>query len=106
MDHFMLKLFFCELIKLGFDHPGTIGNPVSWLIEQMCVYQDNFIKRILGDYTGNSHESRLNNAGLKMYWKVEGGEFKCRISGDQAKDYLFFVAAANRVIKKYKFNWR
>ena len=113
MDKWKLRRFFCELIMLSYSHPGRpgFGNPMSWLIEQMCVYQDKFIARIAGDYTGDSHECRLNNAGLKMYWLVEKTEqdwrvFKCSIGGDQAKDYPDLVEEANAIIKKYGFNKR
>lgn len=113
MDKFRLKLFFYELLKLAWEHPSTMGNPCSWLLEQMCVYQERFLNRIKGDYTGRSHEVRLNNAGLKMHWKMvsshpakESDGFKCYIGGDQARDYPFFVAAANTLIKYYGFNRR
>jgi hypothetical protein len=113
MDQWKLRRFFCELINLMYLYPGRpgFGSPVSWLIEQMCVYQDKFLGRICGDYTGDSHECRLNNAGLKMYWHVErqNGDwrgFKCSIGGDQAADYPEFVIAAKGLIKQYGFNKR
>lgn len=110
MDKFRLKLFFCELIKLMYKFPGRpgFGNPVDWLIEQMCVYQDKFLTRIAGDYTGQHHECRLNNAGLKMYWHIdkETRQFKCSIGGDQANDYPEFVAHSRQLIKHYGFNKR
>jgi hypothetical protein len=108
MEKFRLKLFFCELIQLMYMYPGDpgFGNPVSWLIEQMCVYQDKFLSRIVGDYSGGSHECRINNAGLKLHWRVDQAHerFTCHISGDQAKNYPQYVAAANQVIRKFGFN--
>ena len=113
MDMWKLKLFFCELIQLTYRFPGRpgFGSPTSWLVEQMCVYQDKFLGRISGDYTGSSNECRLNNAGLKLYWHVEreDGEwrrFKCSIGGDQAKDYPDYVVYAKELIRKYGFNKR
>jgi hypothetical protein len=72
MDKYKLLHFFMDLINLMYKHPGPkgFGNPVSNLVEQMCLRQKPFIDRIMGDYTGNSHEFRLNNAGLKLYWEV------------------------------------
>lgn len=114
MDKYRLRNFFYELIKLGIAMPGRpgFGSPISWLLEQMCIRQDEFINRIAGDYTEQSHEWRLNNAGLKLYWHVrkreDNGwrEFKCRIGGDQAKDYPGFVVAAEKLIKHNGFERR
>ncbi len=110
MDDYKLKMFFCKLIGLMYTFPGRpgFGNPVSWLTEQMCMYQDKFLKRIVGDFTGDSHECRLNNAGLKMYWSVDRSNsefprFICRIGGDQAKYYPEFVEAANDLAHEYDF---
>ena len=55
MDKYVLRMFFYELLLLGWQYPGTIGNPVSWLLEQMCVFQDRFLRRIMGDYTNDYH---------------------------------------------------
>ena len=109
MEKFRLSMFFCEMINLMYRHPGRpgFGNPVSWLIEQMCVYNEKFFNRILGDYSGESHECRLNNAGLKFHWSVDRSgstpRFRCHISGDQAKDYPDFVEAATELIQKYGY---
>jgi hypothetical protein len=117
MEKYMLLSFFHELIKLGIDMPGRpdFGSPISRLLGQMCLYQETFLSHILGDYTGESHEVRLNDAGLKMYWRAEKSEtktsgtirrFTCRIGGDQAKDYVGFVVAANKLIKQYNYERR
>ena len=107
MDRFTLKQFFLELLELSYNdlRPGW-GNPCSWLLKTMCLRQDPWLDKITGDYTNNSHETRLNDAGLKMHWRVdkETRKFTCHISGDQAKDYPMFVAQARRLIIKYKFN--
>lgn len=109
MEKFRLTLFFAELINLMYRCPGQkgFGNPVDWLVEQMCVYQDRFIGRIIGDYSGGSHECRLNNAGLKMYWSVDrkgdNPKFRCRIGGDQAREYADFVDGAEELIKKFGY---
>ena len=113
MDQWKLKRFFCELIMLSYSNPGRpgFGNPMSWLIEQMCVYQDKFLGRVCGDYTGDFHECRLNNAGLKFNWRVVRGngdwrQFQCYIGGDQAKDYPDLVEKAKEIIKQYGYNHR
>ena len=110
MEKFRMCMFFCELIQLMYRHPGKpgFGNPVDWLIEQMCVYQERFLSRIMGDYSGDRHECRLNNAGLKFHWWVDRTgshpQFYCYISGDQAKDYPDYVKAATDVIRRYGYN--
>jgi hypothetical protein len=108
MDKYRLLGFFHELIKLGIDMPGRpgFGSPISWLLEQMCVRQEKFIGRILGDRTRESTECRLNNAGLKMHWWVDDNKFKVYISGDQVRDYPGFCVAAGKLIKKYGYNHR
>jgi len=112
-DEYKLRLrhFFHELIKLGNEMPGRpgFGSPISWLLEQMCLYQDRLLARICGDFTRDSHEWRLNNAGLKLYWRIHRSEngcrgFVCHIGGDQAKDYPGFIVAAKNLIKEYNFD--
>ena len=113
MDMFQIKSFFHELLELSYnDLRSGWGNPCNHLLEVMCIRQEPFLKKIEGDHTGDSHEFRLNNAGLKMNWVVrkEGTPngpdriFKCTISGDQAKEYPFFVSQARALILKYGFN--
>ena len=108
MDKYQLLGFFHELIKLGIDMPGRpgFGSPISWLLEQMCVRQEHFINRIIGNRTQESTGWRINSAGLKMHWRVIDGRFKVYISGDQAKDYVGFCMAAHKLIKKYGYNHR
>jgi len=102
MDKFKLKLFFLELLELSYVdiRPGW-GNPCSELLKKMCLYQDTWLDRMVGDYTDKSHEFRLNGAGLKLHWRVdkETREFSCYISGDQVNDYHVFVARARQTIK-------
>lgn len=120
MSKFQLLYFFWELLKLSEKYPGKPGwgRPCSQLLEAMCLRQETFIDRILGDHTNSSNEYRLNEAGLKMYWIVErknqmltdspddncgpvqSAKFKCYIGGDQAKDYEEFVLFANHEINK------
>jgi len=112
MDKFMLKQFFHELLELSYNdlRPGW-GNPCSHLLQVMCVRQEPFLDEIMGDYTNESHEFRLNNAGLKMHWRTRRDgtyhgsdrEFKVYISGDQAREYPMFVAQAKLLIAKYKY---
>ena len=112
MEKYQLMSFFYELIRLGIDLPGRpgYGSPISWLLEQMCIRQEHFLARICGDFTGDSHEWRINSAGLKFHWRVcnenDKRKFKCYISGDQARDYPGFVVAANNLINKFNYNNR
>jgi len=118
MERFMLKQFFHEMLVLSYNDLRTgWGNPCTWLLETMCIRQEPFLDKIMGDYTGNSHEVRLNNAGLKMHWRVhrngDKSAFKCYISGDQILEYPMFVAQARSLIMKHGYhkqyheiNWR
>ena len=107
MECFRLREFFLELIDAAIKYPGTIGFPCSKLLRDMVVKNETFISRIKGDYTNSSNEYRLNEAGLKMYWRVDDNRrFICHISGDQAKDYPQFVARAKVLIKKYGYERR
>lgn len=111
MDAFILKQFFLEMLNLSYNNirPGW-GNPCSYLLERLMLRQKPFLDKIMGDYTGHSHEMRLNGAGLKLWWTVQRKnsktKFTCHIGGDQAKEYPFFVAQANNLIKKHGFNRR
>lgn len=118
-DKFGLKLFFEELIKQAIEdvryHEGkSMGFACDKLLEDMCIRQEPFLDRIIGDYSRENHEYRLNNAGLKMYWEMcregtyHGSDrvFKCSISGDQAKDYPWFVASARMLLKSRGCNKR
>jgi hypothetical protein len=113
MDEFMLKQFFHEMLTLSYnDLRAGWGNPCSHLLEDVAIRQKPFLNKIMGDYSGDSHEYRLNDAGLKMHWEMRkvntyAGEermFKCHVSGDQAKEYPMFVAQVNGLILKYQFN--
>lgn len=115
-DKFKLKHFFWELCQIGVNdhakHP-TFGFATSKLMEDMFTRQEQLLDRMLNDYTGEGHEYRLNGAGLKMYWRMRKDGDKrhwvCSISGDQAKDYPFFMMGARQMIKNYgcsKITWR
>lgn len=114
MDKHKLMRFFYELIQLGIKYPGRpgFGNPISWLLEQMCTRQEQFIARIVGDYTERSQEWRINGAGLKMYARVEKSEkdgwrrFRCSLGGDQMRDYPDFEIYAKQLIRQYGYDRR
>lgn len=106
MDKFTLKMFFLELLEASYRarRPG-MGNPCSELLKKMCLYQDKWLDKILGDYTNESHEFRLNGAGLKLHWRVnkDTRKFTCYISGDQVDSYPIFVCQVRMAIKSFGF---
>lgn len=110
VDKYRLRAFFYALIMLDFKYKEmySLGSATSELLKYMCMHQDRWLARIHGDYTGDSHEFRLNGAGLKMYWLVDRNDngFQCRIGGDQAKDYPLFVSEAEQLIKMYGYQRR
>ena len=73
MDRLQLLYFFWELIKLGIKYPGRpgFGWPCSNLLEAMMLKQNFFLNRIMGDFSNDSNEYRLNGAGLKLHWRVD-----------------------------------
>ena len=111
MDDYRIRNFFYELIRLSLRYDYTReGSPVSGLIEQMCLYNESFIKRIMGDRTDEPHEFRLNGAGLKMLWRVHKDHLIIRITGDQVDMYPMFVDEARKLVRKFGFvytiGWR
>lgn len=109
-DVFSLKLFFHEVLELGIrdlrETRSNMGFACKQLLDDMCIRQQPFLDRIMNDYSEDSHEYRLNQAGLKMYWKVvklDSGDrkFVCSIGGDQAKNYPWFVPAFNMLLRKH-----
>jgi hypothetical protein len=120
-ERYQLLIFFRELIQLSINYPGRSGwgHACSELLSDLILAQNHFIDRIVGDYSGEFNEYRLNGAGLKMHWKVkrdkivisnsqvtERAHFQCYISGDQKKDYDDFVVMAEKYIKKRGCNHR
>ena len=115
MDILRLKAFFLELIKLGINHPG-IGNefPCPRLLEDMVMHGEGFVKRIIGDYSNESQEYRLNLGGLKLNWRIakakvndnEYRRFECCMAGDQLEDFPTFTIAATNLIIKEGFEMR
>jgi len=79
----------------------TGGYPLSGLIDDLTSGGNRLVKKIITDTSGESHEFRLNNAGLKLYWRLsrEHDLLKVSIGGDQANNYPRFVAAVRRIIE-------
>lgn len=115
VDTARLKVFFLELIKLGIKYPGVNGEfPCPVLLEDMVINGNNVVKRIVGDYSDESQEYRLNTAGLKLYWRlakdsVPGKEyrrFECVMGGDQLDDFHTFTFAATNLINSEGYSRR
>jgi hypothetical protein len=111
MDEYRIRMFFYELIRLSLRYNYTrMGSPVSGLIEQMCLCNEPFVKRIAGDKTKESHEFRLNEAGLKMLWRVHKDHLIIKIAGDQVDMYEGFVEEARKLVRRFGFvnpiEWR
>lgn len=105
---YAIRMFFNEIIRTS--HISIMleeaitggGYPLSGLVDSLLnVRHQNLVNRMVSDDTGESHEFRLNEAGLKMYWRLdrERGLLKVSIGGDQANNYPRFVAAVRRLIE-------
>ena len=110
MDYkkYAIKQFFNEIIKLShsvFMLREAIeggGYPLSGLLNAILANGcTRLIDRMLTDDPHTSHEFRLNEAGLKLYWRtnLENNSLKVRIGGDQERSYPKFVAAVRRIIE-------
>lgn len=103
---FKLKNLFWQLLRLSnqYRDPGY-GDPCSGLLEQMCMYQESFLACFINakDTHCDSHEYRLNEAGLKLIWMKHKGRLWMDIAGDQKECYPMFVAAAIETLRMYGF---
>ena len=102
----MLKFFFKDVITMAFRTPLKPGwqGVVDGLVEQVTLYPLQFIDKILYTEPNYSNEFRLNNAGLKMYWRVrKNGRLIINIGGDQENEYPEFVEKFRELVKRYGF---
>lgn len=102
-----IRLFLMDMVKLGLLYPGAegFGNPVSELVHT-CFRTGitSFVDRIYGDYTGESHEFRINGAGLKMLWEMDNKRrFKVSLTGDQRVYYPRFCIEIDLLIEERGF---
>ena len=105
---YSIRLFFKEMVKTSHlmtmmeEAIGAGGYPLSGLIDALLTSGGGrLINEMINDDTGESHELRLNSAGLKLYWRLdpEHDSFEVKIGGDQAICYPRFVAAVRRLIE-------
>jgi len=107
---FALQMFFNEIVTLSHRTDMLVeaieggGYPLSGLVNNLLSNR-SIVDKIVKDYTGESHEFRLNGAGFKLYWRLdrELNFLKIKVGGDQARQYPFFVAAVNRLLENQKF---
>ena len=96
-----LQLLFAEMIRLS--HRTELmaeaiaggGYSLHGLVDSLTSpFGCNIIDLIADDKTGTSHEFRLNEAGFKLYWRLdqEHDLLKLRIGGDQERNYPMFAA--------------
>ena len=101
MYHTLVSLFW-GLLMLAEQHRSSIyGNPCINLMEQLVLYQQGFIACFLNaeDTSCDSHEFRLNGAGLKLLWVKYQGRYWMSIAGDQKDLYPEFVKMAKEFLK-------
>ena len=102
MTKFSLLRFFLEVIQIAINmEPNKYGSPVSYLLENIVLYQEDFLNRILED-RGYSTEVRINGSGLKMYFRHRGPRGKVTIGGDQIDLYPEFVKRVNELIREHQ----
>ena len=102
-----LELLFDEFITLS--HSPIMmeealeggGYPLSGLVDSITnPFRVSLVDKITSDYTNNGHEFRLNDAGFKLFWRVDR-EFdllKINLGGDQLTNYPHLVAAIKNSI--------
>lgn len=69
------------------------------------MYQDDFINNVI-NVGVDSHEMRLNGAGLKMLYSKKSNDITISICGDQVEDYPEFVKEARKTICHFGFERR
>lgn len=103
---YRLRMLFWQLLKLANQYRDShYGDPCTGLLEQMCMYQDSFLSCFINakDTCCDSHEYRLNEAGLKLNWTKFNGRIWMDICGDQVSCYPMFVATARETLRTYGF---
>lgn len=100
-----IRMFLTDLVRLGLLWPGPagFGSPVSELVSTCFrIGVSTFVDRIYGDYTGESHEFRINGAGLKLIWEMDRKDRRLKVSlvGDQKDNYPEFSAEVRELIKE------
>lgn len=102
---YKLRLFFLDVIKMAMRCPNRKGweSTVDWLIEQMVLYNDQCISTMVNAVPNDtSNEARLNNVGLKMYWRMSyNNHLVIHIGGDQADKYPEFVEKFRELVIKH-----
>lgn len=101
MDKYAPLQFFWEVVQAAVNmEPNKYGSPVSYLLENLILYQEDFLKRVL-TVRGHSCEIRINGAGLKVYVNVELK--RITIGGDQEDLYPEFVEKIRELIREHQF---
>ncbi len=100
-----IEWFFRDVLKSSirpeFIKEQQFGYSCEKLLEDVLrTSVKDLATRWANDYTGDSHEYRLNNAGLKLYWRTVPKEqtIYIRIGGDQAINYPLFVDQVKRIL--------
>lgn len=103
-----IEWFFRDVLKSSvrpeFIKEQRFGYPCEKLLEDVLrTSVKDLATRWANDYTGDSHEYRLNNAGLKLYWTAVPMRQKIyiHIGGDQAIDYPLFVEQVKRILAEH-----
>jgi hypothetical protein len=103
-----LQLLFAEIIRLSHrtdmmaEAIAGGGYSLHGLVDSIVgPFGRNLVDKIVEDKTGESHEFRLNEAGFKLYWRLdqEHDLLKLRIGGDQASNYPCFTATIKLSIR-------
>lgn len=100
-----LEWFLKDIIKTAvrseFRDENKFGFSCSHLLDDILrIGVKGLASRWANDFTGDSHEYRLNDAGLKLYWRTYPRENKIsiHIGGDQKTNYPLFVAKFDQIL--------
>ena len=103
-----LQLLFAEMIRLShrteyMEEAITGGGyPLHGLVDSLTnPFGRSLVDKIVEDKTDESHEFRLNDAGFKLYWRLdqEHDLLKLRLGGDQMRNYPMFAATIRLSIR-------
>lgn len=97
----VLQSLFAEMIRVSHrteymaEAVAGGGYSLHGLVDSLTSpYGRSLVDKIVEDKTGTSHEFRLNEAGFKLYWRLdqEHDLLTLRIGGDQMCNYPRFAA--------------
>ena len=108
-----IEWFFRDILKSSvnarFHKENRFGYSCGKLLDDVLrTSVSDLAGRWANDFTGDSHEYRLNNAGLKIYWRTYPREqkIKIRLGGDQLINNPMFADKFNEILSAHSMVYK